>query len=113
MPKIWQAISMPKVWVYRTIKEENRLGKVIVSLKIYPSDAAVELNRLKEKIEKGLPDYASIYNFAEEPIAYGLNALIAHITIPEEKPGGLDEVEKCLQKIDEISQIQAIMVRRI
>lgn len=89
------------------------MGRVIVSLKIYPSDATVDLNRLKEKMKKGLPDYASIYKFAEEPIAYGLNALIAHIIIPEEKPGGLDKVEKCLQKIDEISQTQAIMVRRI
>ena len=89
------------------------MGRVIVSLKIYPSDANVNLDRLKEKMKKGLPDYASVHGFAEEPIAYGLNALIAHIIIPEEKPGGLDEVEKCLQKIDEISQIQAIMVRRI
>lgn len=89
------------------------MGKVIVSLKIYPSEATADLNKLKEKIKYRLPDYASVYKFAEEPIAYGLNALIAHVIIPEEKPGGLDEVEKCLEEIGEISQIQAIMVRRV
>lgn len=88
------------------------MGKVIVSFKIFPSDITVELNRLQSRIEEELPEYASVYRFTEEPIAYGLNALIAHIIIPEEKPGGLDEVEKRLQKIGEISQIQTVMVRK-
>lgn len=89
------------------------MKRVIVSLKIYPSDAMVDFARLKEKMKEGLPDFASIHKFGEEPIAYGLKALIAHIIIPEEKPGGLDEVEKYLQKIEEIGQIQTIMVRRV
>jgi translation elongation factor aEF-1 beta len=89
------------------------MAKVLVSIKIFPSDVTTDLNQLKKKIEKELPKYASVYKFAEEPIAFGLIALIAHIIIPEEKPGGLDEVEKQLQKIDEISQIETLMVRRI
>lgn len=89
------------------------MGKVIVSFKIFPSDASVELDRLQSKVKEKLPEYASIYRFTQEPIAYGLKVLIAHIIIPEEKPGGLDKVEKSLQEIGEISQIQSIMVRRI
>ncbi len=89
------------------------MAKVLVSIKIFPSDVTTDLNQLKKKIEKELPKYASVYKFAEEPIAFGLIALIAHIIIPEEKPGGLDEVETQLQKIDEISQIETLMVRRI
>jgi len=88
------------------------MAKVIVSIKIFPSDVTTDLNRLKNKVQKELPKYASVYKFDEEPIAFGLTALIVHIIIPEEKPGGLDEVEKQLQKIDEISQIQTLMVRR-
>ena len=89
------------------------MAKVIVSIKIFPSDITTDLNQLKKEIEKELPKYASVYKFAEEPIAFGLTALIAHIIIPEEKPGGLDKVEKQLQKIGEISQIETLMVRRI
>ena len=88
------------------------MGKVIISFKIFPSDAAVELDKLQRRITKELPEYASVYKFAEEPIAFGLETLIAHIILPEERPGGLDEVEKCLQEIDEISQIQTVMVRK-
>jgi len=89
------------------------MSKVLVSMKIFPSDVAVDLGILKEKIQKELPEYASVYKFVEEPIAFGLVALIAHITVPEEKSGGLDEVEKRLRKIGEISEIEALTVRKM
>jgi len=89
------------------------MAKVVVSLKIFPSDVTVDLGLLKQRIEKNLPEYASVYRFAEEPIAFGLVALIVNIVVPEEKPGGLDEVEKRLQGINEISSIETIMVRRV
>jgi len=89
------------------------VSKVVVSVKIFPSDVTIDLAVLKEKVEKNLPEYASVYKFDEEPIAFGLVALIAHIVIPEEKSGGLEEIEERLQKINEVSEIQTLMVRRI
>jgi len=50
--------------------------------------------------------------YNEEPIAFGLKALIVHIKLPEDKSGMLDELEKKLEGISEISQIQSVMVRR-
>jgi len=89
------------------------MSKVVVSVKIFPSEITIDLAMLKEKVEKTLPEYASVYKFVEEPIAFGLVALIAHIVVPEEKSGGLEEIEERLQKINEISEIQTLMVRRI
>lgn len=88
------------------------MGSVIISYKIFPIDITVDFNDLKKKIEKALPEFASIYGFGEEPIAFGLNALIAHIKFPEDKTGVLEEVEKKLEGISEISQLQTITVRR-
>jgi len=87
------------------------MAQVLISLKIYPIDI-MDLNKLRQKIEKQLPKYAKIHRTAEEPIAYGLKALIAQILIPENQEGALDQLEQVLQKIPEISQIQAIMVSR-
>lgn len=89
------------------------MARVVVSLKIFPADIDVNLDALKEKIRSALPSYASIYKFEEEPIAFGLVALIAHIILPEDLSGGLDEVEKRIQEISDVSDIQTIMVRRI
>jgi len=89
------------------------LARVLVSLKIFPSDIDVNREVLKRQIEKSLPLYASVYQFEEEPIAFGLIAIIAHILIPEDKAGGIDEVESSLRKIEEISDFQTLMVRRV
>jgi elongation factor 1-beta len=88
------------------------MGSVVVSYKIFPADINVDFDNLKKKIEASLPESASIYGFGEEPIAYGLKALIAHIKFPEDKTGILDELEKKLEGISDISQVQTIMVRR-
>ena len=88
------------------------MGSVVVSYKIFPVDITVDFDKLKKKIEDCLPEFASIYGFGEEPIAYGLNVLIANIKIPEDKSGVLDELEKKFQEIIEISQVQPGMVRR-
>ncbi len=88
------------------------MGSVVVSYKIFPIDITVDFDKLKKKIEESLPKSASIYGFGEEPIAYGLNALIAHIKIPEDKSGLLDKIEQNFSTISEISQVQPGMVRR-
>jgi len=90
-----------------------KTGSIVISYKIFPTDITVDFNVLRKKIEESLPEFASIYGFSEEPIAFGLNALIAHIKFPEDKTGLLEELEKNLELISEISQVQTITVRRI
>ncbi len=89
------------------------MARVLVSLKIFPSDIDVNRESLKMEIRKNLPSYASVYQFEEEPIAFGLVALIAHILLPEDQSGGIDEVESSLRRITEISDFQTLMVRRV
>jgi translation elongation factor aEF-1 beta len=84
----------------------------VISLKIFPADVDVNLDALKEKIKASLPGYATIYSFEEEPIAFGLTALIAHIILPEDRSGGLDEIERGILNVGDVSDIQTIMVRR-
>ncbi|MFQ6073960.1 MAG: elongation factor 1-beta [Candidatus Bathyarchaeia archaeon] len=89
------------------------MAKVLVSMKIFPTGTDIDFNQLKQEIENSLPADSSVYRFAEEPVAFGLNALIAHILLPEEKSGGLEEIENSIQKIEGVSQIQTITVRRV
>ncbi len=73
----------------------------------------MDFKKLQKQIEKTLPPQAKIYaDYQTEPIAFGLNALIAHIQISEDETGVVDEVEKTLEKIPTVSQIQTLMVRR-
>ena len=88
------------------------MGDVVISFKLFPSEASLDLEVLRKKIKKQLPAFASVHGFAEEPVAFGLSALIVHIILPEDRSGGLDQVERHLTKMKEVGQIETIMVRR-
>jgi len=89
------------------------MGSVLIVYKIFPTDITVNFEQLKIKIEKALPEFASVYGYGEEPIAFGLNALLVQIKFPEDKTGVLEELEKKLEGINDISQVQTVTVRRI
>jgi len=88
------------------------LGSVIITYKIFPSEVTENFDELKKKIEERLPEFSSVYGYGEEPIAFGLKALLVQIKFPEDKTGILEEFEKKIENIPEISQLQTIMVRR-
>ena len=89
------------------------MGKILIAYKIFPAEAEIDLQILKKKVRKQLSDIASIQKFAEEPIAFGLSALIVNMVLSEDKEGILDETEKRLTNLQEISQIQTIGVSRL
>ncbi len=89
------------------------MAKVLASIKIFPSDTSISLNALREDVLKALPLGASIYKFEEEPIAFGLVALVAHVLLPEDETGKMNELEESLKSIDSVSEIQSVAVRRV
>ncbi len=89
------------------------MSNVMVSVKIFPADVIGDMNELKETVKKTLEGKASIYKFEEEPVAFGLVALVAHILMPEDAQGRMDEVERRLKGIEGISEVQVLVSRRI
>ncbi len=89
------------------------MGRIVISFKIFPSTIEVDLEKLKKTITEKLSGEAEVYRFEEEPIAFGLKALITHLIIPEDLEGQMDKVENLLKEIKDISEIQTLMVRRI
>jgi len=89
------------------------LAKVLASIKIFPSDTSISLNALRQDVLKALPPGASIYKFEEEPIAFGLVALVAHVLLPEDETGKMNELEESLKSIESVSEIQSVAVRRV
>jgi elongation factor 1-beta len=97
----------------RTVTTEGfKMGSVIVTYKIFPEDIMESFDALKKKIEKCLPEFSSLEGYGEEPIAFGLKALLVQVRFPEDKTGIVDEFEVELGKINGVSQVQTLMVRR-
>jgi translation elongation factor aEF-1 beta len=88
------------------------MGRVVATIKLFPEDIIIGVDRIKQAIERELPNDVTIHKFVEEPIAFGLVALIAHLVIPEEE-GRLEVVENTLQTIEGVGQIEVLLVRRV
>ncbi len=88
------------------------MGSVIVTYKVFPEDIVENFDPLKKQIEGVLPEFASIEGYGEEPVAFGLKALLVQARFPEDKTGIVDEFEEKLAKIPGVSQAQTFMVRR-
>ena len=89
------------------------MANIVATLKILPTGIEVPLKALEERIRGGLPENTTVYKLEEEPIAFGLVAIVAHLVMPEDIPGGLESLEKCLSGIPGVGQIETIMVRRV
>jgi translation elongation factor aEF-1 beta len=88
------------------------MDRVIATIKLYPEDVIIGVNAVKEAVVKALPKDVEVYKFVEEPIAYGLVALIAHLILPETE-GQLDKVENILKGVKGVGQLEVQMIRRI
>jgi len=86
---------------------------VLASIKIFPNDANIDLSGLKNKIQSSLPAGSTVQKFDEEPVAFGLVALIAYVVLPEDAAGHMEQVEEAIRSIDQVSQIEVLRVGRV
>jgi len=83
-----------------------------IQFKIMPKDLDVNLETLKEQIKSKVESFESgVFNKAkEEPIAFGLKALIVTIALSEDEE--VDSVENTIKEIEDVSSIELIDYRR-
>lgn len=83
-----------------------------IQFKIMPEGLEVNLDELKEKLKEATEKFKSgVFNEAkEEPIAFGLKALIITIALSEDEES--DAVEEAFSKIEGVSSVELIDYRR-
>ena len=89
------------------------MARVLASIKIFPREANIDLNPLKTRVQNSLPAGSNVQRFEEEPVAFGLVALIAHVVLPEDAAGHMDQVEEAIRSIDAVSEIQVLRMGRL
>jgi len=87
------------------------MGTALLKMKLMPTSPEVDLEKIKadSKIlveEKG----GKKCTFEEEPIAFGLKAVILFFEIDESQE--LEPIEEGLKKIENINSVQVIDMRR-
>ncbi|HID08683.1 TPA: elongation factor 1-beta [Candidatus Micrarchaeota archaeon] len=79
------------------------MGTVLAVFKIMPEDME-HFEEIKERVKDSLPGEVSLQDIREEPIAFGLKAIIVGVTM-EDKEGILDRVEEALRSIPHVENV--------
>jgi len=87
------------------------MGTAIIKMKIMPTSPDVDLGPIEEKAKEIISkDTPSQIQSEQEPIAFGLKALILTFTWDEDKSA--DEMEEALRTIENVKSAEVIDMRR-
>lgn len=89
------------------------MAKVIITLKMMPESPDVDLSALKDKVNLEIKEFAGeeAGKVEEEPVAFGLKALIM-IFVMEESIGSTDALENKISEFKEVASVNVTDVRR-
>jgi|TARA_B100001971_G_C17701439_1_gene291875 elongation factor 1-beta len=83
----------------------------IVKIKLMPSSPETNLEEIKEKVKKLIKNGdGKGVKFEEEPIAFGLKAVIVFFLWDEGKE--LEPLENSLEKIENVNSVEMMDMRR-
>ena len=88
------------------------MARIVGTYKILPEDPSIEPSTLKERIAKVLPEDMKITASGERPLAFGLKALVVDINFLEQD-GLQDQLEAILEKVEGVSEIEALQLFRL
>jgi len=80
------------------------MGDVAAKIKIMPSSMDVDLNKLREELSKVIPAGARLHGFSEEPVAFGLKALMVVVKVGDLE-GGTEKVEEAFSKVNGVENV--------
>lgn len=87
------------------------MGTTLVTFKVMPDSPETDLEKLKESLTKiAESNQGKNINFDEQPVAFGLKALMTSFAIPEDKE--LDPVENAISETEHVSSVQITDMRR-
>ena len=88
------------------------MGEVLTTMKIMPDSPEEDLDAIKATIKSSMPEGAKLHEMSEEPIAFGLVAVILQF-ITEDGEGGSEAVEEMVQAIDGVASFEITGVGRL
>ncbi|MCD4766452.1 MAG: elongation factor 1-beta [Methanosarcinales archaeon] len=88
------------------------MGEVAAKIKIMPAGVETDLDALKVRLEAVIPEGVRLHGFSEEPIAFGLKAVIAVVVVGDIE-GGTDKVEEAFAAVDEVESVSVIELGRL
>lgn len=81
-------------------------------MKILPSEVGVDLEGLVEALRHNLPEGVEVRGWREEPIAFGLVALILDV-VAEEREEVVEKIERAVRSTESVGQMEVLGMSRL
>ena len=88
------------------------MGEVLATIKLMPESPEVDLEQMKIDIQAAIPEGTEFHKIEEEPIAFGLVALMVMVIV-DDAEGGTEQTEENLAKIQGVSNVTVTDVGRL
>ncbi len=89
------------------------MADVVIKLKIMPESVESDLNSLKDACKQEIERLGGhVHSIEEQPIAFGLKALIYTFLADEKIGSDMEKLESCLKEKVGIGSVDIIDVRR-
>ena len=87
------------------------MGIALIKIKLMPTSPEVNLEEIKTKAKEIIESNKGLRStFDEEPIAFGLKAVIANFDLDEENE--LEPIENQLREIENVNSAEVVDMRR-
>jgi len=94
------------------LRGREKMGEVAAKIKVMPSGTDVDLKKLQEELKKVIPEGAKLHGFSEEPVAFGLKALMVVVKVGDVE-GGTEKVEEAFSKVKGVESVSVEELGRI
>ncbi|MBN1322460.1 MAG: elongation factor 1-beta [Methanotrichaceae archaeon] len=81
------------------------MGEAAVRLKVMPESTDIDFGKLKEGIKAAIPAKVRLHAMEEQPIAFGLKALIVVVIMDDKAGDGPEETERAFSKIEGVESV--------
>ena len=88
------------------------MGEVVAVIKIMPDGVDTDLEKLKENLAAAVPAGSDLKGIAEEPIAFGLVALMATVVVGDAE-GGTEPAETAFAEVPGVESVQGAEIGRL
>ncbi|HYS73326.1 MAG TPA: elongation factor 1-beta [Thermoplasmata archaeon] len=82
------------------------MGSVAITFRIMPDDAETDLEEVKSRVRTSLA--GSLRDLREQPVAFGLNAILAIAVVSDS--GGTEPLEQALAAIPGVGSVETVDV---
>ncbi len=87
------------------------MARLVARIKILPADSDVDVDTVAQGLKGNVPAGMELRGHAKEPLAFGLNALVADFLL-DDSEGQMDKLEEAIRSVSGVGEIEVMNISR-